>query len=115
MSTGCLFCNIVAKKTPAQLVFENEHVLAFTDIRPVAPAHALVIPRRHFAGVHDAKPADVEMLGQIILAARDVAESLGLAGSGYRLVVNQGPDAGQSVFHLHCHVIGGRSLAWPPG
>jgi histidine triad (HIT) family protein len=115
MTTGCLFCNIVAKKTPAHLLFENERVVAFTDIRPVAPAHALVIPKRHVGGVHDAKPADVELLGQLLLAARDVAESLGLSGSGYRLVVNQGPDAGQSVSHLHCHVIGGRSMAWPPG
>jgi histidine triad (HIT) family protein len=115
MPTGCLFCNIVAKKTPADLVFENEHVLAFRDIRPVAPAHVLVIPKRHVAGVHEAKSNDAEMLGRLLLAARDVAEELGLAGTGYRLVINQGPDAGQSVFHLHCHVIGGRSMAWPPG
>jgi histidine triad (HIT) family protein len=115
MPTGCLFCNIVAKKTDAQLLFENEHVVAFTDIRPVAPAHALVIPKRHVGGVHDAGVADADLLGRLLLAARDVAESLGLAGSGYRLVINQGPDAGQSVFHLHCHVIGGRSMAWPPG
>jgi histidine triad (HIT) family protein len=113
--TGCLFCNIVARKTPAQLVFENAHVLAFTDIRPVAPSHALVIPKRHIGGVHEATAADAEMLGQLVLAAREVAEGLGLSGSGYRLVINQGPDAGQSVFHLHCHVIGGRSMGWPPG
>jgi histidine triad (HIT) family protein len=112
---GCLFCNIVARKTPAQLVFENDHVIAFTDIRPVAPAHALVIPKRHIVGVHEAKAGDAEMLGQLLLAAREVAEGLGLSESGYRLVVNQGPDGGQSVFHLHCHVIGGRSMAWPPG
>jgi histidine triad (HIT) family protein len=115
MPTGCLFCNIVARKTPAHLVFENEHVLAFTDIRPVAPTHVLVIPKRHIVGVHEATPADREMMGHLMLAARDVAEELGLAGTGYRLVVNQGPDAGQSVLHLHCHVIGGRSMAWPPG
>ena len=115
MSTGCLFCNIVARKTPADLVLENAHVVAFRDIRPVAPGHVLVIPKRHIAGVHEVTPADGDLLGHLLLAARDVAEGLGLSGSGYRLVINQGPDAGQSVFHLHCHVIGGRSMAWPPG
>lgn len=115
MSTGCLFCNIVARKTDSQIVFENEHVVAFTDIRPVAPTHVLVITKKHLTGVHDATPGDAELLGRVVLAAREVAQELGLAGPGYRLVINQGPDAGQSVFHLHCHVIGGRPLAWPPG
>jgi histidine triad (HIT) family protein len=115
MSTGCLFCNIVARKTAAQIVFENEHVLAFQDIRPVGPTHVLVIPKKHVTGLHDATEADVDLLGRILLAARDIAEEHGLSGSGYRAVINQGPDAGQSVFHLHCHVMGGRQLAWPPG
>jgi histidine triad (HIT) family protein len=112
---GCLFCNIVEKKIPADVVLENEHVVAFRDIRPAAPVHALVIPRKHISGIHEATPADGEVLGQVLLAARDVAEKLGLAQGGYRLVLNQGPDAGQSVFHLHCHVLGGRPMAWPPG
>lgn len=112
---GCLFCNIVQKTTAATIVLENDHVVAFTDIRPVAPVHALVIPRKHIVGVHDAGPEDSEILGRVLLAARDVAEKLGLASSGYRLVINQGPDAGQSVLHLHCHVLGGRPMAWPPG
>ena len=112
---GCLFCNIVAGTTPAQLVYDNAHVVAFKDIRPVAPTHALVIPKRHVAGVHDATGADANLLGHVLLAARDVAEQLGLAEGGYRLVINQGPDAGQSVFHVHCHVLGGRAMAWPPG
>jgi histidine triad (HIT) family protein len=112
---ACLFCNIVSGATPAQIVYENEHVVAFKDIRPVAPTHALVIPRRHIVGVHDATAADAELLGQVLLAARTVAEKLGLAAGGYRLVINQGPDAGQSVFHVHCHVLGGRPMAWPPG
>jgi histidine triad (HIT) family protein len=112
---GCLFCNIVEKKIPADIVLENDHVLAFKDIRPVAPVHALVIPRKHITGIHEATPADADVLGQVLLAARDVAEKLGLAKGGYRLVVNQGADAGQSVFHLHCHVLGGRSMSWPPG
>jgi histidine triad (HIT) family protein len=113
MSTGCLFCNIALRTTPAQIVLENEHVLAFKDIRPVAPTHALVIPKKHLAGVHEATADDVQVLGQVLLGARDAAEQLGL--KSYRLVVNQGPDAGQSVFHLHCHVIGGRTMSWPPG
>jgi histidine triad (HIT) family protein len=112
---ACLFCNIAARTTPAQIVFENDHVLAFRDIRPVAPTHALVIPKKHVAGVHDATPGDAALLGQLILAARDVAEQLGLAEGGYRLVINQGPDAGQSVSHIHCHVLGGRQMTWPPG
>jgi histidine triad (HIT) family protein len=113
--TTCLFCSIVLKAIPAQIVLENDHVLAFKDIRPVAPAHALVIPRKHIVGIHDATPEQVQTLGHMLLAARDVAETLGLAEGGYRLVINQGPDAGQSVLHLHCHVLGGRPLAWPPG
>ncbi|HEY8089582.1 MAG TPA: histidine triad nucleotide-binding protein [Polyangiaceae bacterium] len=115
MSTGCLFCNIVAHTIPAKIVLENDHVVAFEDIRPMAPKHVLVIPKKHMTGIHDATPDDVEMLGQVLLAARDAAEKAGLAEGGYRLVVNQGPDAGQSVFHLHCHVLGGRQMAWPPG
>ncbi len=113
--TSCLFCNIVARAIPAQFIFENDHVVAFRDIRPVAPAHALVIPKKHVSGIHDAAPGDAQMLGQLLLAARDVAEGLGLAEGGYRLVVNQGADAGQSVFHLHLHVLGGRPMTWPPG
>ena len=81
----------------------------------MAPKHALVIPKRHIPGVHDATADDAALLGQVVLAARDVAEKLGLAESGYRLVMNQGADGGQSVFHLHCHVLGGRAMAWPPG
>jgi histidine triad (HIT) family protein len=112
---GCLFCNIVLGKTPADIVFQNDHVVAFKDIRPVAPVHVLVIPKSHIPGIHDATAEQAGTLGEVLLAARDVAEKLGLANGGYRLVVNQGADAGQSVFHLHCHVIGGRSMAWPPG
>lgn len=113
--TTCLFCNIAARATPAQVVLENEHVAAFRDIRPMGPVHVLVVPKAHLPGIHDANAKDVDLLGRVLLAARDVAEKLGLGTSGYRLVINQGPDAGQSVDHLHCHVIGGRSMAWPPG
>ncbi len=113
--SSCLFCNIVARKTPAQIVYENDFVVAFKDIRPVAPTHVLVIPKKHLTGIHEASATDVDLLGRLMLAARDVAEKLGLGASGYRLVVNQGPDAGQSVLHLHCHVLGGRPMGWPPG
>jgi histidine triad (HIT) family protein len=115
MDPTCLFCKIVAGTVPARIVLENEHVLAFRDIHPAAPVHALVIPREHIAGVHDVSPENAAMLGRLVLAARDVAEQLGLAEGGYRLVMNQGADGGQSVFHLHCHVLGGRPMAWPPG
>ncbi len=115
MSTGCLFCNIVARTVPAKIVHENDHVLVFEDIHPMAPKHRLAIPKKHMTGIHDATAEDAAMLGQLALAARDAAEKAGLGDGGYRLVINQGPDAGQSVFHVHCHVMGGRKMAWPPG
>ena len=111
---GCLFCKVVAKEIPAKIVLENEHVVAFHDIRPMAPTHVLVIPKKHVVGIAEATREDVELLGEVMMAAREVANQLGL-GDGYRLVVNNGANAGQSVFHLHLHVLGGRPLAWPPG
>ncbi len=111
----CLFCKIVNREIKADIVRENEHALAFRDIHPAAPTHVLVIPKRHIAAIHDAKADDAALLGQLVLLARDVAEEVGLAENGYRLVVNNGRDAGQSVFHVHVHVLGGRALAWPPG
>ena len=112
---GCLFCKIVGREIPAQVVFENDHALAFTDLRPVAPTHVLVIPKKHIAGIRDATVEDAATLGHVMLAARQVAEDLGLGETGYRVVVNQGANAGQSVLHLHVHVLGGRGLSWPPG
>ena len=114
MST-CIFCRIVARDIPSEIVHENDHVLAFRDLRPVAPTHVLVIPKRHEAAVREAEDGDVELLGQVMLGARDVARKLGLVAGGYRVVMNNGEDAGQTVFHLHAHVLGGRSLQWPPG
>jgi histidine triad (HIT) family protein len=112
---GCLFCKIVAREIPSTIVAENDHAIAFRDVRPVAPTHVLVIPKKHIVGIHDAKAEDAAMLGELLLMARDVAEQLGLGDGGYRTVVNQGPNAGQSVFHLHVHVLGGRNMTWPPG
>jgi histidine triad (HIT) family protein len=111
----CLFCKIVAREIPSDIVYENDHALAFKDIRPVTPVHALVIPKKHVVGIAEATPEDGALLGELLLAARVVAGKLGLAETGYRLVINNGPNAGQSVFHLHVHVLGGRPMAWPPG
>ena len=105
----------MASDIPSEIVHENDHVLAFRDLRPVAPTHVLVIPKRHVAAVREAEDGDVELLGQVMLGARDVARKLGLVAGGYRVVMNNGEDAGQTVFHLHAHVLGGRSLQWPPG
>jgi histidine triad (HIT) family protein len=115
MSVMCLFCKIVRREIAADVVFEDDDVLAFKDVRPAAPSHALVIPKKHLTSIHDAQAEDGALLGRMMLVAREVAEKLGLGSSGYRLVINTGPDAGQSVFHLHVHVLGGRPLAWPPG
>jgi histidine triad (HIT) family protein len=112
---GCLFCNILEKKVPADVVYEDEHALAFKDIRPVAPTHVLVIPRKHIAAIHDLEEAHVETMGRTMLAARRVADQLGLVKDGFRLVVNDGDQAGQTVHHIHVHVLGGRALTWPPG
>jgi histidine triad (HIT) family protein len=112
---SCIFCRIVAREIPAEVVHEDDHVLAFRDLRPVAPTHVLVIPKRHVAAVREAEDTDAELLGRVMLGARDVARKLGLVTGGYRIVMNNGEDAGQTVFHLHAHVLGGRTLNWPPG
>jgi len=111
----CLFCKIVKGEVPARVVLDGDHVLAFHDVNPMAPTHALVIPKQHIASIHDATPAHAALLGELMLAGREVADKLGLGESGYRLVLNTGKDAGQSVFHLHLHVLGGRAMGWPPG
>jgi histidine triad (HIT) family protein len=110
---SCLFCRIVKREVPANVVAENEHALAFRDINPAAPTHVLVIPKVHVTDVSEA--SDTSLLGQVFALARQVAKSEGLEQDGYRLVVNNGKNAGQSVFHLHMHVLGGRAMAWPPG
>jgi histidine triad (HIT) family protein len=111
----CIFCRIVAGEVPARVVRQDEQTLAFRDINPQAPTHVLVIPKRHIRAVNDLEPADAELVGRLFLAAKEVAQQEGIASSGYRLVMNNGPDAGQSVDHIHLHVLGGRHLAWPPG
>lgn len=111
----CIFCKMVKKEIPANIVLESEHALAFHDIKPVTPTHVLVIPKKHLSGIHAATAEDATTLGDVMLLARKTADTLGLAARGYRLVINQGQDAGQSVFHLHVHVLAGRAMAWPPG
>lgn len=113
--SDCLFCKIIAGQIPAQVVYQDEHVIAFRDINPTAPTHVLVIPRQHIASVNEASKENAELLGRLFVTAKEVAKLEGLTEKGYRLVVNCGEDAGQTVFHLHLHVIGGRSLGWPPG
>jgi histidine triad (HIT) family protein len=111
----CLFCKIAAKQIPSKILFEESDLLAFHDINPGAPAHVLVIPTQHIASLADGKPEHADLFGRLLLAAARAAELTGIAKTGYRVVANTGPDAGQSVFHLHVHVLGGRSMAWPPG
>jgi len=110
-----LFERIIAREIPADIVYEDEHVLAFRDINPAAPVHVLVVPKLLITGVAAAEPRHAELLGRVLLAAAEVARRECLEDGGYRLVINNGVDAGQSVFHLHCHVLGGRKLSWPPG
>jgi histidine triad (HIT) family protein len=112
---GCLFCKVLEKKIPANVIYEDEHALAFRDIRPMAPTHVLVIPKRHINAIHDLADADVTIIGRLMLAAKNVARQEGLEAGGYRLVINDGDAAGQSVHHIHVHVLGGRNFTWPPG
>jgi histidine triad (HIT) family protein len=111
----CIFCRIVDGSIPAKVVYQDEHTLAFDDITPQAPVHTLVIPKRHVVAVQDLGEADQALLGRLLLTCRKVAADKGLAEPGYRIVANTGRDGGQSVFHLHFHVLGGRHLGWPPG
>jgi histidine triad (HIT) family protein len=111
----CLFCRIVSGEIPSKKVHDDDRILAFNDIDPKAPVHVLIIPRKHIASVAQLDEADAELIGEMLVVARDLAKQLGLADHGYRLVINTGPDAGQSVDHIHMHVLGGRKLKWPAG
>ncbi|HEX8558499.1 MAG TPA: histidine triad nucleotide-binding protein [Pyrinomonadaceae bacterium] len=115
MSENCIFCKIVAGEIPAAKVFEDERAVAFRDINPQAPTHALVIPRAHIASLGEAGDADEALLGHLLLVAARVAREAGHGDSGFRTVINSGAEAGQTVFHIHVHVLGGRPLTWPPG
>jgi histidine triad (HIT) family protein len=112
---GCVFCGLVSKLLPARIIFEDDEVMAFDDLRPQAPVHALIIPKRHLASLNEADDESQALLGRLLLKAREVARLKGVDRSGYRVVINAGPDSGQDIFHLHVHVLGGRRFSWPPG
>ena len=113
MTDSCLFCRIVRREIPATIVWEDEHTLAFRDIDPKAPTHVVIIPKSHVASLNEA--TDAAMLGRLSLAAAQIAATEGIAEQGYRTVVNTGREAGQTVFHVHLHLLGGRRRTWPPG
>ena len=110
-----IFEKIVAKEVPATVVYEDDLVLAFRDVNPQAPTHILIAPKKSIPRIAEAKPEDAPLLGHLLLRAVEVADKVGLKQTGYRLVINNGRDGGESVPHLHCHVLGGRHMAWPPG
>ncbi len=115
MSADCLFCKIIAGEIPANQVYADDQIFAFHDINPAAPTHILVIPKKHIAAVKEAGEDDAELLGRLQLQAAAIAREQGLESSGYRLVINTGDDGGQTVHHLHLHILGGRAMTWPPG
>ena len=110
-----LFEKIIAREIPAAIVYEDDLVLAFRDINPKAPTHVLIVPKKPIPRIAEAAPEDHRVLGHLLLKAAEVAAQLGLKESGFRLVINNGPDSGEAVPHLHCHILGGRAMAWPPG
>ena len=110
-----LFEKIAAREIPADIVYEDDLLLAFRDIKPQAPVHVLIVPKQSIPRLADARPEDHKMLGHLLLKAAELAAKLGIKETGYRLVINNGPHAGESVPHLHCHLLGGRPLGWPPG
>jgi len=111
--TDCLFCRIIAGDIPATKVFEDDNILAFNDINPVSPHHILIIPKKHIATLGDSKDSDKELLGELLVIARKIASELNI--SDYRVVINNGKDVGQTVFHIHLHLLSGRFFSWPPG
>jgi histidine triad (HIT) family protein len=110
-----LFEKIIAREVPAVIIYEDDLVVAFRDIKPQAPTHVLIVPRKPITRIAEATPEDQRVLGHLLLKAAEVADKLGLTQSGFRLVFNNGPDAGEAVPHLHCHILGGRPMSWPPG
>jgi len=113
--SDCLFCKFVRKEIPTRVVFEDDSCFAFEDINPKAPVHVLIIPKKHIGSINDMAPEDQVALGQLAFVAQRIAQAKKIDQSGYRAVINTGPDAGQSVFHIHLHLLGGRRMAWPPG
>lgn len=115
MTSQCLFCRIAAGEIPSSQVYSDDEVYAFRDINPAAPQHVLVIPRKHLDSLNDASAEDQALMGKLLLSAGNIARQLGFADDGYRTVINTGDHGGQTVFHIHVHVLSGRHLGWPPG
>ena len=115
MTEDCLFCRIAAREIPSKIVYEDDLIIAFDDIRPQAPVHTLIIPKSHFSSLNDVPAAWIDLIGRILAKAPEIAAAKGVKASGYRLVLNTGPDSGQDVFHIHVHLFGGRKMRWPPG
>ncbi len=111
----CIFCKIANHEVQSEIVYEDENFVAFKDINPQAPIHILIIPRKHIPTINDLSPEDVELVGKMILIAKDLARKFEIAERGYRLVFNCNREAGQMVFHIHLHLLGGRAMGWPPG
>ena len=111
----CLFCKIIKREIPASIVYEDDRVLAFNDINPQASTHVLVVPKKHIATLNDLQSGDDAIVGEVVRRAAAIAEERGIAAGGYRTVFNTNREAGQTVFHIHLHLIGGRTLSWPPG
>jgi histidine triad (HIT) family protein len=112
---SCLFCRIVNREIPASIVYEDDRIVAFNDINPQAPTHVLVVPRRHIDTLNALEPGDDGLMGELLRRAAAIAEARGISGSGYRTVFNTNREAGQTVFHIHLHLLGGRPMEWPPG
>ena len=113
--TDCIFCKIISGDIPGNIVYQDDDVLAFRDLNPQAPTHILIIPKKHIATINDIQPEDAELIGKMYLAAAQVARDEGIAEPGYRVVMNCNREAGQTVFHIHLHLLGGRPMGWPPG
>lgn len=113
--SNCIFCRIVRKEIPAKIIYEDEMVLAFEDIAPQAPVHILVIPKKHYSTILDIEEKNTELIGHIFMVARHIASQKGFDSKGFRLVINCNPDGGQTVYHVHFHILAGRQMHWPPG
>ena len=113
--TNCLFCKIINRDIPGSIVYEDDRVLAFSDINPQAPTHILVVPKRHIASLNDLSVEDDQIVGELVRRASFIAKERGISAGGFRAVFNTNRDAGQTVFHIHLHLLGGRSFQWPPG
>lgn len=112
---SCLFCKIASSELPADIIYEDNELIAFRDINPQAPTHALLIPKRHIATIDDTDAQDEQLLGRMMLTAKKIAKQEGLSDAGYRLVFNVNRGGGQEVYHIHLHILGGRQMTWPPG